>query len=183
MTARAASAAVVSPRQISPSEISPSADVSKETHLSRANASVTSFRAITSVKANPSPNGVFRRLLPWWLMSLAALLLPWLLLPWLGLGAAQTWLAQPLSLAEFWKALWPLLLGVVAALVLWRWGERLPRVPPGDMLIWSAPLSRFISALGAGVETLDPGLRQWPVAGLALLILSLLLWGGVLKVQ
>jgi formate hydrogenlyase subunit 3/multisubunit Na+/H+ antiporter MnhD subunit len=127
--------------------------------------------------AEADAQGVFRRLLPWWLMALAALLLPWLLLPWLGLGAAQTWLAMSLSAADLGKALWPLLLGSIAALALWRWGERLPRVPPGDILVWAAPLTRAISALGAAVEALDRGLRQWPVAGLALLVLALVFWG------
>ncbi len=127
--------------------------------------------------AEADAQGVFRRLLPWWLMALAALLLPWLLLPWLGLGAAPTWLARSLSAADLGKALWPLLLGSIAALALWRWGERLPRVPPGDILVWAAPLTRAISALGAAVEALDRGLRQWPVAGLALLVLALVFWG------
>jgi formate hydrogenlyase subunit 3/multisubunit Na+/H+ antiporter MnhD subunit len=127
--------------------------------------------------AEADAQGVFRRLLPWWLMALAALLQPWLLLPWLGLGAAPTWLARSLSAADLGKALWPLLLGSIAALALWRWGERLPRVPPGDILVWAAPLTRAISALGAAVEALDRGLRQWPVAGLALLVLALVFWG------
>ncbi|MEA1051294.1 proton-conducting transporter membrane subunit [Lamprobacter modestohalophilus] len=139
--------------------------------------------AVSIGAVNAHPNGLLRRLLPWWLMALAALVLPWLLLPWLGLGDAQTWLAQSLSPAQLWKSLWPLLLGGVAALAMWRWGERLPQVPPGDILIWSGPLTRLISAVGAGVEALDRGLRQWPVAGLALLILSLLLWGGLLNVH
>jgi hypothetical protein len=73
------------------------------------------------------------------------------------------------------------LLGALAMLALWRWGERLPRVPPGDMLILGAPLTRLMSAVGAGIEALDRGLRQWPVAGLSLLILSLLIWGGALN--
>ncbi|MEA3639709.1 MAG: proton-conducting transporter membrane subunit [Lamprobacter sp.] len=128
-------------------------------------------------------SGLFRRLLPWWLMALAALLLPWLLLPWLGIGPTQTWLVLSISPADLWKASWPLLLGALAALALWRWGERLPPVPPGDILVWWAPLVRLISAIGAGVERLDRGLRQWPVAGLSLLILSLLLWVGVLNVH
>lgn len=133
--------------------------------------------------AEADAQGVFRRLLPWWLMALAALLLPWLLLPWLGLGAAPTWLARLLGLVDLGKALGPLLLGSIAALALWRWGERLPRVPPGDILVWAAPLTRAISALGAAVEALDRGLRQWPVAGLALLVLALVFWGGVLNAR
>jgi hypothetical protein len=136
---------------------------------------------INSSRTERSANGLLRRLLPWWLMGLAALLLPWLLLPWLGLGATQTWLALSISPADLWKAVWPLLLGALAMLALWRWGERLPQVPAGDILVWGEPLTRLLGAIGAGVERLDRGLRQWPVAGVALLILSLLFWGGVLN--
>ncbi|MCF7978127.1 MAG: hypothetical protein K9L82_08935, partial [Chromatiaceae bacterium] len=174
---------VISPDEISPDDTSPSADLSKETHLSRAEASVTSFHANSPEAVKARPKGVFRRLLPWWLMALAALLLPWLLLPWLGLGATQTWLALSISPADLWKAVWPLLLGALAMLALWRWGKRLPKLPPGDILILGTPLTRLLSAIGAGVEVLDRGLRQWPVAGSALLLLSLLLWGGVLNAR
>lgn len=187
-TARAARTAVTCPNENSPSEIShheisPSADVSKEAHLSRAKASGAGFHANGPEAINARPNGVFRRLLPWWLMALAALLLPWLLQHWLGLGASQTWLALSISPVDLWKAVWPLLLGALAMLALWRWGERLPQVPAGDVLVWSAPLTRLLSAIGVGFEKLDLRLRQWPVAGLALLILSLLLWGGLLNAQ
>ena len=108
-----------------------------------------------------------------------ALLLPWALLPWLGLGASETWLTASLAPTALWKALWPLLLGAVAALALWRWGDRLPRVPAGDILVLGAPAARLAAAIGAAVETLDRHLRQWPVAGLMLLVLALLLWGAV----
>ena len=123
--------------------------------------------------------GALWRLLPWWVMALAALLLPWALLPWLGLGASETWLTASLAPTALWKALWPLLLGAVAALALWRWGDRLPRVPAGDILVLGAPAARLAAAIGAAVETLDRHLRQWPVAGLMLLVLALLLWGAV----
>lgn len=125
-------------------------------------------------------SGVFRRLLPWWLMALAALLLPWQLPAWLGLGTWQSWLVPTLSLAALWKALWPMLLGALAALALWRWGERLPAVPPGDILVFGAPAARLVAAIGATVERLDGGLRRWPVAGLAVLMIALLLWGAVI---
>ncbi|MBK1620866.1 hypothetical protein CKO42_21035 [Lamprobacter modestohalophilus] len=174
---------VISPNEVSPDDTSPSADLSKATHLSRATASVTSFHANSPEAVNARSKGVFRRLLPWWLMALAALLLPWLLLPWLGLGTTQTWLARSINPADLWKASWPLLLGALAMLALWRWAERLPQVPAGDILVWSAPFRRLLSAIGAGVEVLDRGLRQWPVAGSALLLLSLLLWGGVLNAR
>jgi formate hydrogenlyase subunit 3/multisubunit Na+/H+ antiporter MnhD subunit len=125
-------------------------------------------------------SGLFQRLLPWWLMALAALLLPWILVPLLGLGASGTWLVAMLAPPDLWKQLWPLLLGAAAALALWRWGERLPLLPPGDVLSLGAPAVRAVSAIGAAVEVLDRGLRQWYVAGLALLIIALVLWGATL---
>jgi formate hydrogenlyase subunit 3/multisubunit Na+/H+ antiporter MnhD subunit len=141
----------------------------------------TLVSTIGSRAAEDHRRGLFQRLLPWSLIALAALLLPWLLPPWLGLGSSQTWLARSVIPGDLWKALWPMLLGAVAMLALWRWGERLPRLPVGDILVWSGPLTRLLSAIGAAVEAVDRGLRQWPVAGLALLILSLLFWGGVLN--
>ncbi|MFE8033451.1 complex I subunit 5 family protein [Thiohalocapsa marina] len=124
-------------------------------------------------------DGAFWRLLPWWVMALAALLLPWTLLPLLGLGAPETWLAASLAPTALWKALWPLLLGVAAALSLGRWGHRLPRVPAGDILVLGAPAARLAAAIGAAAEALDTQLRQWQVAGIMLLLIALLLWGAV----
>ncbi|NCC41362.1 MAG: NADH/ubiquinone/plastoquinone (complex I) [Gammaproteobacteria bacterium] len=123
--------------------------------------------------------GALWRLLPWWVMALAALLLPWALLPLLGLGTSEIWLTAAMAPTALWKALWPLLFGAIAALALWRWGDRLPRVPAGDILVIGAPAARLAAAIGAAVETLDRQLRQWPVAGLMLLVVALLLWGAV----
>lgn len=121
-----------------------------------------------------------QRMLAWWIMALAALLLPWTLLPVLGLGPWQASFVAALTPAELWKALWPLLLGAVAALPLWRWGARLPPVPAGDLLVALAPLRGTMIATGAAIESLDIRLRQWPVAGIALLLIAVLLGLGVL---
>ncbi|MBK5940499.1 hypothetical protein CCR96_14840 [Halochromatium roseum] len=177
-TLPAASTAVTRPDEIGPGESSPGEISPGEIGPGEAGLSQISREAL-----NARPRGLFRRLLTWWLMALAALLLPWLLLPWLGLGNSQVWLARSISPVDLWKASWPLLLGSGAMLALWRWGERLPRLPAGDILAWGAPFRRLMSAIGAAVEALDRGLRQWPVAGLSLLVISLLLWGAVLNAR
>ena len=121
-----------------------------------------------------------QRVLAWWAMALAALVLPWMLLPVLGLGPWHASFVAALTPAELWKALWPLMLGATAGAAVWRWGERLPRVPPGDLLAGLGPLRGMAVAVGAAVESLDARLRRWPVAGVALLLIAVLLGLGVL---
>ena len=130
--------------------------------------------------ASASGAGLVRRLLSWWLMALAALLVPWALLMALGLDVRPIWVATALSPVDIWKALWPLLVGSAAALALGRWGARLPALPPGDILALGAPAARLAAAIGATVEWLDGALRRWPVAGLAVLMIALLLFGAAI---
>ena len=70
-------------------------------------------------------------------------------------------LLSPLSLATAWKALWPVLGGGVVATLFGRWGDRPPR-------------------LGGMIERTDDALRQWPVAGLSLLLLSIMFGAAML---
>ena len=140
-------------------------------------------RLIASAPATAAGGAGISRLLAWWAMALAALVLPWGLLPVLGLGAWQGSFLAALTPAELGKALWPLLLGAAGGAAVWRWGERLPRVPPGDVLAWLAPLRGMMTAAGAAVEALDARLRQWPAASVALLLITVLIGLGVLAPQ
>jgi len=72
-----------------------------------------------------------------------------------GLALPGEPLSSPLTLDTAWKALWPLLAGAGVAWVFGRWGDRPPR-------------------LGAAIEWLDDALRQWPVAGVSLLLLTMM---------
>ena len=72
-----------------------------------------------------------------------------------GLALPGEPLSSPLSLETAWKALWPLLAGAGVAWLFGRWGDRPPRV-------------------GAAIEWTDDALRQWPVAGISLLLLSVM---------
>ncbi len=74
-------------------------------------------------------------------------------------------LPNPLDPKEFGSALLVLVGGVVIALAL---GLRLPPLPAGDAVV--ASVRRATVAIGATLVRADGVLRQWPVAGLALIV-------------
>jgi hypothetical protein len=113
--------------------------------------------------------------LPWMLMFVAALVVPWTLYSATGMGTGYDAL-QP---GILWAALWPLLIGAGLALGLWRWGRYLPQAPEGDIVVVGQPAMRVIVRWGDAMERVEGVLRQWPVAGLSLLTLILIL-GGVM---
>ena len=106
--------------------------------------------------------------LTWFAMAAASLVVPWLMYTVVG-----GHLADPLTTAALWEALWPVLAGVALALALWLWGKRLPRVPEGDMIVAAEAAVHASGALGAAFERTDARLRQWPAAGLSLLAVAL----------
>jgi NADH:ubiquinone oxidoreductase subunit 5 (subunit L)/multisubunit Na+/H+ antiporter MnhA subunit len=84
-------------------------------------------------------------------------------------------LSNPLALEPLAKMLWPPLGGAVLAILLGRWGGRLARLSFGKFLVAViGPARRTALALGGRVERVDDILRQWPAAGLALLVLAIL---------
>lgn len=113
-------------------------------------------------------------LLPWLGLALAALLLPWVLFA----PAGGDW-AEALKPGALWDGLWPVLLGAALAWVLGRWGDRLPCLPEGDIIV---PLQQLLRAAPASTRlaAIETTLRRWPVAGLSLLLVAfavgLLLW-------
>jgi hypothetical protein len=70
------------------------------------------------------------------------------------------------------------LLGALASLALWRWGDLLPHIPAGDLLAADKGVVRLASATGAAMEKIDGYLREWPVASAMLLGLAILLSVG-----
>jgi formate hydrogenlyase subunit 3/multisubunit Na+/H+ antiporter MnhD subunit len=109
------------------------------------------------------------RLWSWAALAVAALLIPWLMFPAIG-GAAEA-----LEPAKLWDAVWPMLIGAVLAAGVWAAGDRLPRVPAGDIVIAEEAAFRTSLSLGPMFECADRGLREWPAAGLALLMVALAL--------
>ncbi|MGA0564292.1 complex I subunit 5 family protein [Ancylobacter sp. VNQ12] len=128
---------------------------------------------IAEAKAGETPPAglVLRLTLPWAGIALASLALPWALFaPVTGLSPATM-----LGAAALWKATWPLLLGGLLFLVLRRWGNRLPIIPEGDVVVVLEAARPAIARLGAAVERTDGVLRQWPVAVGLLAVIVLLL--------
>lgn len=103
----------------------------------------------------------FGLILPFAVMTAAALLLPWWLYP------------APVKL---WPALWPVLLGALGFLALRAFAARLPRPPEGDLLVFAErAATRIAPPLAARAARIESRLRAWPSAGLALLGLLLAL--------
>jgi len=108
---------------------------------------------------------------PWLATAVVSLVVPWTLY----LAVPSGTLPDPLAPAVLWKALWPVLLGAVLAIGLWRWSRWLPRIPEGDVVVALDSGVQVAVAWGKAMERMDSVLRQWPVAGVTLLILTVAL--------
>jgi multicomponent Na+:H+ antiporter subunit A len=113
---------------------------------------------------------------PWLVIAFAAIAVPWALYPLARSGPRLDALAP----AALWAASWPVLLGAVLAVALWRSGHRLPRVPEGDIVVAGETAVGATAAWGEAIEGFDRRLQQWPVASLSLLTLALLLGAAML---
>lgn len=110
-----------------------------------------------------------------------------ILLPWLGLAAASVLVpvlcfvavggsfGASLRWAALAKALWPVLAGALLFGALLRWGDRLPGVPEGDVILFARSALRLASPVGPALIRVEAALRAWPAAGLALLAVALAL--------
>jgi formate hydrogenlyase subunit 3/multisubunit Na+/H+ antiporter MnhD subunit len=114
--------------------------------------------------------------LPWLAVALAAVVLPWALYPVVTHGPLNV----ALTPKELWAALWPVLIGALLSVALWRWGDVLPSIPKGDVLVMDKRAALPVRQLGAAMERVDWRLRQWPAAGVLLLALTIILAGTML---
>jgi formate hydrogenlyase subunit 3/multisubunit Na+/H+ antiporter MnhD subunit len=135
-------------------------------------------RLRSSVASDPRATAPPGLVWPWLGIAFAAVAVPWALFLTSGIGT----LAEVIAPADLWKGLWPVLLGAALAVVLRRFGDRLPPVPEGDVLVLGGRAARIGRAFGDWLVRADDVLRQWPIAGVSLLTLALLL-GAVLLVQ
>jgi formate hydrogenlyase subunit 3/multisubunit Na+/H+ antiporter MnhD subunit len=117
----------------------------------------------------PADTPSFGRLWSWVALAAAALLVPWLMVPAIG-GAVDA-----LAFDKLWDSVWPMLLGAALAAGLWAVENRLPRIPAGDIVVAEEAAFRGLTPLGTAFERADRDVRQWPAAGLALLVIALAL--------
>ena len=110
----------------------------------------------------------------WPAAALGAILLPWVFY------SAISEAPYGLEFGDFVDGLWPVALGAGLALVLVRTGRSLPRVPVGDSIVLEEAAFHRLLRIGPSLEALDARLRQWPTAGVSLLMIILaLLMAGV----
>jgi formate hydrogenlyase subunit 3/multisubunit Na+/H+ antiporter MnhD subunit len=123
-----------------------------------------------------APASVDRRagvgmLLPWSLLALACIAVPWGM--YLALPAGT--IDNPVALRSLWKAAWPMLAGALLLWVIHRSARgRLPRIPEGDVALAIDGVLPALRALTANIERLDGALRRWPPAVIALALIALL---------
>jgi len=121
--------------------------------------------------AQECPAGLIRF---WPVVALGAILLPWFFYPAVGDASIA------LQFGEILDGLWPVALGVGLALVLRRIDWPLPHVPAGDSIVLEEDAFHGLLNSGPALETLDVRLRQWPAAGVSLLLIILaLLTAGI----
>jgi formate hydrogenlyase subunit 3/multisubunit Na+/H+ antiporter MnhD subunit len=109
------------------------------------------------------------RLWSWLALAIAALLVPWLMFAAVGSPA------EALEPTKLWDAVWPMLIGAALAAGLWASRDQLPRIAAGDIVVAEEAAFRASLSLGPMIERADRGLREWPAAGLALLMAALAL--------
>jgi len=109
----------------------------------------------------------------WPVLALGAILLPWAFFP-AGGDASDAF-----ELGNLLDGLWPTALGACLAAALGpalrRIGWSLPSVPVGDSIVLEEDAFRGLLNTGPSLETLDARLRQWPAAGVSLLLIILVL--------
>jgi formate hydrogenlyase subunit 3/multisubunit Na+/H+ antiporter MnhD subunit len=108
---------------------------------------------------------------PWLVLAFAAVAVPWIVYPTIESGS----LLAAVAPATLWTALWPVLIGGVLAVGLWRWVDHLPRLPMGDVVVIGEMAVRASISWGKALERADGFLRQWPVASLSLLTVAIVL--------
>ena len=115
--------------------------------------------------------------LPWAAIALAAVLVPW----GMYLSLPSDTVFNPLAPKALWAALWPVLIGAALAVASARWGNRLPRIPEGDIAVAIDALVRAAPGWGGRFERVDSVLREWPVAGVSLLVVAIALGVALLR--
>lgn len=130
-------------------------------------------RMVVADGAVPPPIG---QLVSWLVVLAASLIIPWSLYPAVS-GETVSSLLQPDAL---WKVSWPMLLGAVVMLFVLRLPRRLGAIPEGDIVVLAQAGRPLLQGLSNRIGEIDANLRRWPVAGLGLIALAILLGGALM---
>jgi formate hydrogenlyase subunit 3/multisubunit Na+/H+ antiporter MnhD subunit len=130
---------------------------------------------LNNVSQDPEAKAAAGLVVPWLAVAAASIILPWTLF----LAMPIETLPNPLAPATVWKALWPVLLGAVLAIALWKWPRWSMRIPEEKVTVAESRAARGVLAYDNAVERLDRAFRSWPVAGMSLLVLILTLGAAV----
>jgi multicomponent Na+:H+ antiporter subunit D len=104
------------------------------------------------------------------LCSLLLGLVPWQAYLPVPAGVAST----PTVLQALSSSLWPLLAGGALAILLGRWDDRFARIPLGKAAAATVSAVRCAALVfGNWIVRIDGVLRQWPAAGLCMLVLAI----------
>jgi formate hydrogenlyase subunit 3/multisubunit Na+/H+ antiporter MnhD subunit len=128
-------------------------------------------RLARTANADAHKSAPFGLVGPWLVLVVAAVAVPWAIFPLSGIASVE----DVLDPKALWKALGPLLVGGVLAIALRRFGKKLPQIPNGDIAALGGTVSRAAAPIGKALERADDRLKQWPVAGLSLVVLVILL--------
>ena len=128
-------------------------------------------RLVSTAAKDREKKAPTRLLLPWLAMAAASIAVPWALYAATRIGP----LSDALRPAELWQGLWPVLVGGVLAVGLRFWGDRLPRIPEGDLVVAGPGAARAAAVCGSALERADGFLGKWPVASLSLVVVAILL--------
>ena len=130
---------------------------------------------LNNASQDPEAKAAAGLVLPWLAIVAGSIIVPWALYLTIPRGT----LPDPLAPAMVWNALWPVLLGAVLAIALWRWARWLERVPQTEIGVTMDRAAKRAVAFGKTMERMDRALRQWPAAGVSLLILVIALGAAV----
>jgi len=133
-------------------------------------------RLKSNAPTDPRASATMGLILPWLVIAFAAVALPWALYPRIVGGSFHDALAPK----ELWSLLWPVLVGGLLSVGLQHYEPRLPRIPAGDVLIFADRARPAARDLAATMEGIDKLLKEWPVAGVLFLTLTVILVGALL---
>jgi multicomponent Na+:H+ antiporter subunit A len=148
--------------------------------LSSITSAVLMFHFLQRLKSiapqDPRASATMGLVLPWLAVAFAAVALPWALYPRIVGGSLHDVLAP----RELLAALWPVLAGGLLSVGLRRYERRLPRIPAGDVLIFAERAAPAARDLAGAMEAVDNRLKEWPVAGVLFLAVTIVLVGTLL---